>query len=459
MMMRRFLTLCALPLLASLLTGCQEEEGAGPAPGDNTEVYAGGATTVFLTGASAYSMPAPNLGAEGLETHLDGDRQFEQVFVTAPADVNAGLGPLFNNSSCEGCHPSDGRGRPPLAGEAISSMLIRISVDGADADGGPKPVPGFGTQLQQRAVHGTAPEGNVDIVWTEVPGSYVDGTPYSLRRPTILLSGRIPAGVRTSARVAPPVFGLGLLEAVEEAAILALAGNPEALRDNVSGRPNYVWDAAGQRTRLGKFGWKAGTATLQQQVAGAYNQDIGVTSPLFPGENCTGTAECDTLADDPEITEDILEAVTFYTQTLGVPSRRDFDDPNVVRGKALFKTAGCTSCHVERLTTGVLPGVPEVSSQTIFPYTDMLLHDMGPELADERPDFEASGTEWRTPPLWGIGLTQIVNGHTNFLHDGRARNLEEAILWHGGEAELSRDRFRSLTSDERALLLRFIMSL
>jgi CxxC motif-containing protein (DUF1111 family) len=198
---------------------------------------------------------------------------------------------------------------------------------------------------------------------------------------------------------------------------------------------------------------------LLQQSAAAYNEDIGVTSALLPLENCHGTPECDTLSDDPEITEDILHAVAVYTQTLGVPARRNAGDPDVVRGKVLFGSSGCTSCHVERITTGVHPRIAEVSSQLIFPYTDLLLHDMGPDLADGRPEFKATGSEWRTPPLWGIGLTQVVNGHTFFLHDGRARSLEEAILWHGGEAERARERFRALPLEERRLLLRFLMSL
>jgi CxxC motif-containing protein (DUF1111 family) len=441
------------------LGGCQKDEIYAPAVRDDSEVYAGGATTVFGEGSSSFSMPAANLSATTLEQHLEGDRQFEMIFVTAPAPVNGGLGPLFNNTSCAGCHPADGRGKPPSPGEGLSSMLIRISGSGSDEHGGPGAVPLFGTQLQDKAVFGKVPEASVEIQWVETPGVYGDGTSFSLRRPSILISGRIGSLQHVSARVAPPVFGLGLLEAVDDATLQDLANNPDALRDGVSGRPNSVWDAQAGRRRTGRFGWKAGNPSLLQQSAGAYNEDMGVTTPYFPIENCSGTAQCDTLPDDPEVPQGILDAVTLYTQTLGVPARRNFDDPGVLRGKSLFRSVGCMSCHVERLTTGVHPTVPEVSRQTIFPYTDLLLHDMGPGLGDGRPEFDATGTEWRTPPLWGIGLTRIVSGHTFFLHDGRARNLEEAILWHGGEAESAKERFRKLSREDRAIVILFLQSL
>jgi len=441
------------------LSGCNRNEVVQPQEEVDADIYAGGTTTVFIAGSNAFSTPAPNLSGSALARHLEGDRQFGQTFVTAPATVNGGLGPLFNNTSCESCHQGDGRGRPPFPGEEVTSMLIRISVPGSDEHGGPNPVPGFGGQLQQRAILGRETEGSVTVQWTEIPGSYGDGTTYSLRKPTIMISGRVPSGILTSARVAPPVFGLGLLEAVDEATILAVADENEVSHDNISGKPNYVWDESQQRLRLGRFGWKAGQPSLLQQSAGAYNQDIGVTTPYFPLENCHGTFECDTLIDDPEISSMILENVELYTQTLGVPARRNANDPTVKRGKQLFQGIRCNSCHVEQLHTGIHPTVSELSHQTIFPFTDLLLHDMGEGLADGRPEFSANGFEWRTPPLWGIGLTQVVNGHSFFLHDGRARSIEEAILWHSGEAASARELFRSLSSIDRAALLTFLLSL
>ena len=229
-------------------------------------------------------------------------------------------------------------------------------------------------------------------------------------------------------------------------------------RDGISGRPNFVWDQARQRTVLGRFGWKANAPNLVQQTAGAYNGDMGVTSTLFPAESCEGQdPRCGRHA--PEVDDETVAAVALYTRTLGVPARRSLDDAKATAGEQLFHAAGCAGCHVATLRTGQLRGVPEVSNQVIHPYTDLLLHDMGPGLADDRPDFRASGREWRTPPLWGIGLVQTVNGHTNFLHDGRARSLLEAVMWHGGEAQRARDRVRDFTADQRASLVAFLESL
>jgi len=444
----------------SLFASCTEEINnlAPPSPVDPAEMYSGGGTTTFIFSSQAFSNPAANLSMENLDKHLIGDVNFEQTFVKAPAPINSGLGPLFNNVACINCHIADGRGRPPFGGEALETMLIRISIDGTGANGGPNPVPGFGGQLQDKSIFGFEPEGNVVISYTEISGNYPDGTPYSLRKPTYQLVGQVPSSVNVSPRVAPFVFGLGLLEAITETDILSNADEFDANGDGISGKPNYVYDDRDQTTKLGRFGWKANQPNLYQQSAAAYVNDIGITNPLYQLENCHNNAVCDTLSDDPEITNEILESVELYVQTLAVPGRRDFDDADVIAGKELFNSIGCVSCHTSEFTTGIHP-VSELSNQRIFPYTDLLLHDMGDELADNRTDFRADGKEWRTPPLWGIGLVNVVNGHTNFLHDGRARNLEEAILWHGGEAENSRNSFMNLSQNERNKLLKFLNSL
>jgi CxxC motif-containing protein (DUF1111 family) len=337
---------------------------------------------------------------------------------------------------------------------------MRVSL-GQDAGGIPISVPGYGVQIQDRAVFGVTPEARVEVQYREIAGSFPDGESYNLRAPTYSLADLytpLPAGVHYSPRIARPVFGLGLLEAVSEEYLLTLAAR-QAAGGEVSGRANYVWDVAGGTFRIGRFGWKANEPSVFQQSADAYQQDMGITSPLRPADNNLEHPGADGLADDPEIDAEELEAVTFYVQTLGVPAARGVGDPAIEHGRQLFQRTGCAQCHVPALETGRLPGLPEVSDQPIFPYTDLLLHDMGEELADGRPDFLADGREWRTPPLWGIGLTQLVNQHTFFLHDGRARNLVEAILWHGGEAEASRERFKHLSAAERQRLIVFLESL
>jgi CxxC motif-containing protein (DUF1111 family) len=265
-----------------------------------------------------------------------------------------------------------------------------------------------------------------------------------------------------SPRTAPAMIGLGLLEAIDESAIVALADETDTNGDGISGRTNYVWDPKAQATRLGRFGWKANQAGIEQQTSGAFLGDMGITSPLFPTNNCPpAQATCRAQIDggEPEADQETIDQVTYYGRLLAVPARRDAQAADVLHGKQLFIDAGCASCHTPKLVTGDFEGIPEISHQTIFPYSDMLLHDMGDELADHRPDFLATGTEWRTSPLWGLGLVHVVNGHTNFLHDGRARDVSEAILWHGGEATDAREAYRAMDARERASLLRFVESL
>ncbi len=420
----------------------------------------GGATTVFDVSADAFSFPIPTLQGEGLARHDEGDEEFEIEFVPAPAAENSGLGPVFDNVSCEACHVGDGRGRPPFGAEPFSS-LFRASVAGQGPNNGPAPVPGFGGQLQLRSVPGFSPDVYAAVAYAESVGTFTDGTQFSLRVPTYTLTGGyspLPAGVLISPRVAPFVFGLGLLEAVPEEAILALADPEDRDRNKVSGRPNYAWDEIQHRARIGRFGWKANNPNLIQQTAGAYNGDMGVTSSIFPAESCESHYPgCE--PHEAEVEDETVHNVAFYAQTLAVPARRDLDDKITDKGEKLFYKSGCVNCHVSTLRTGVHPEVPEVSSQTIHPYTDLLLHDMGPGLADGRPDFDASGSEWRTAPLWGIGLVETVNEHTNFLHDGRARTLLEAVLWHGGEAEAARNRVLRMSAREREALVAFLQSL
>lgn len=432
------------------------------------KVYSGGETTVFVTSREAFAKHAANLPTKKVRDFTFGNRLFNTKWVTAPASVTTfdGLGPTFNRKSCSGCHFKDGRGRPPRnINEPFKSMLVRLSIPGEDAVGGPNPHPVYGGQLNNKSIHGIPNEGKVTITYTEKKGTFSDGEEYSLRVPQYhfkdMKFGELGDDVMFSPRVAPAVFGLGLLEAVPEKTILSFADPNDKNGDGISGRPNYVYDQIAKRDSLGRFGWKSNQPTLKQQGAGAFLGDIGITTSLNPNENCPEAQElCQSKihGGTPEVSDEFLEKLNFYLQTLAVPARRNINDPQVVRGEEIFVKANCSACHIPEMKTGS-HSVPELEHQTIRPYTDLLLHDMGEELADYRPDFDADGYEWRTPPLWGIGLQKTVNRHTFFLHDGRARNLMEAVMWHGGEAEQSREFVQKLSKEEREALIKFLESL
>ena len=457
--------LLLLGLLAVVACSKETVDTAAPAA---DETAAGGAFTVNDATSAAYGLPAPVLSAAARQRHEAGDETFGQRFVTGDAPLGGGLGPLFINANCTACHVRDGRGTAPVPGANAVQMLFRLSLPGlTDAHGGPAPVPGFGDQLQNRATFGTEPEGQLSIRYVEQLRQLGGGEICQLRQPTYAVESPyqpLPAEVLLSPRVAPPVFGLGLLEAVAEADVLALADENDANGDGISGRPNYVWDIAAQQKRLGRFGWKANQPSLRQQNAAAYNGDMGLTTSLFSLEPAAGQTQAGNQPPGttarPDVADADLALTTFYVQTLAVPARRNAKQAQVVAGKALFAQVKCGACHMPRLRTSAAAELPaETANQTIFPYTDLLLHDLGPGLADNRPDFEANGQEWRTPPLWGLGLSETVNGHSTLLHDGRARTLTEAILWHGGEAEASARAVQQMSSADRAALLAFLKSL
>ncbi|WP_434383317.1 di-heme oxidoredictase family protein [Melittangium boletus] len=433
------------------------------------EELPGGAATSLASDAQAYSRPAPNLPTARLSAFGSGEALFEADWFAAPharADRD-GLGPVFNAVSCEACHFQNGRGTPPTSEEQPTvSLLLRLSVPGTDAHGGPRPEPTYGDQLQTRAVSGVPAEGRATLVWTERSGAFADGEPWTLRAPayrvTQLAHGPLAPDVRVSPRVAPPLVGSGLLEAIPESELLAWADPDDTDGDGISGRPNRVWSARRGRVELGRFGWKANQPDLEQQNAGALRGDLGITTALFPTESCTApqTACRDAPSGGtPELDEAKLDALTAYTRGLAVPARRGHDTPGVLRGKDVFHRVGCARCHRPSLDTGAAPEHPELAHQRLWPYTDLLLHDLGEDLADGYEDYLATGREWRTPPLWGLGLTRVVSGHTRLLHDGRARSPLEAILWHGGEAQASRDAVLQLPRAERDALLAFLDSL
>jgi len=449
----------ALIVVVVLLVKCQKSTVL-PVSQYNDQLSGGNETTFDAT-SKAFGSMFSDMSAYDEHVHILGDLAFNQTFVTAPAPIHQGLGPVYNNTACVNCHHNDGIG-VPTAGDLQSSLLMRISLPGTDANGSPVPVPGYGLQLQDKAVFGKVPECKVNIIYTTQIGTFPDGEQYELRAPTYTLSNMyIPVSgtYLLSPRLAPPMIGLGLLEAVPESEILQGADPNDANGDGIKGHANYVYDVATGKKLLGRFGWKANTASVLTQVATAFNQDMGITNSVLPVESSYGQSQYDGLKDDPELPDSLLNAVKFYAQTLKVPARRNTTDAVVKRGEALFTAAKCATCHKQTLTTGVDVTRPYLSNQAIHPYTDMLVHDMGLGLADNRPDYLANGQEWRTAPLWGLGLYTTVNNPGYYLHDGRARTITEAIMWHGGEAQSSVNYFSNLSSTDRAAMLKFLQSL
>lgn len=405
----------------------------------------GDAVSVSDTGRNAYSHPLPNLSVQTRRAHSTGNSFFNENWVVAPASAASrdGLGPIFNARSCSACHPLDGRGKP----ESVS-LLVRVSVM---ENGQAKPHPKYGDQLQPLAIPGSKAEAQVTLTWEDLQG---------LRRPRLRFEnwrdGEPGAGFLTSPRVGNAVFGLGLLEAIPAEQIEARADPLDTDGDGISGRVNRVWGKDTKTLMLGRFGWKANQPTLRQQAADAFLGDIGITSSVNPVDDQAGDFPD---GGQPELSDMLLQRVTVYLQTLAPPARRNVSDPQVVKGEQIFGQIQCAACHVAEWRTSESTALSELAQQTIHPYTDLLLHDLGDGLADGRPDQGASGHEWRTAPLWGMGLQKTVNGHTTLLHDGRARNAEEAILWHGGEAKRSREGYQALNEEERAALLSFLDSL
>jgi CxxC motif-containing protein (DUF1111 family) len=464
------------PTSLIVLVSALSATGLAAAPVDDPDgEKTGGETTVFATGRNAFSFPAANLTDEERTRFVIGNSFFKRNWVQAPAStkVRDGLGPHFIARSCGGCHVNDGRGEPPKPGDQPVSLLMRLSLPGVGAHGGVVPEPTYGDQFNNFAVRDVKPEGKVDIRHEAVKGAFADGEAYTLLKPHYgfreLGYGPMAKDVLVSPRVAPQIIGVGLLESIPEAEVLRNAAEQKARADAIKGVPNRVWDAPAGRMMLGRFGWKANVATVAHQTAGAFNGDIGITSPVLPDEGCTA-AQKDCLAAPkgsqgkaPEIDEKTYADVVFYQLTLAPPARRNVADAEVKRGGKLFAEAQCAVCHRPSYVTGATLDAkfssPALVGQRIHPYTDLLLHDLGDGLADGRPDGQANGRQWKTPPLWGVGLIKDVNGHTRLLHDGRARGVLEAVLWHGGEAEASRQRVLKMSKDEREALVKFVESL
>ena len=452
-------------LALAVLAACSR----GPSTAELLDVNSGGATTVHESNRNAFSQPAANLDVQRRAEFFIGNAFFNSAWIVAPASAGArdGLGPLFNARSCDACHNNDGRGRPPEhTGERLISLVIQFATPTPGDNNEPRNDPRYGSNLNPFAIGGVPAEGTVHIDHEEINGKFADGEPYTLLAPTYtfeeLAYGELTHDTQFSPRVAPSVFGSGLLEAVTDAQILELSDPNDANGDGISGRPNRVWNHQTKQVVMGRFGWKLNQPDIAHQTAGAFSSEIGMSTALRPEQNCTEVQAACLAAPtggEPEISDEIFNHIVRYEQTLGVPARRHLDAPEVKQGARLFLDAGCAACHRPTFVTGEVKDAPWISKQKIHPFTDLLLHDMGPALADGRADFEADGSEWRTPPLWGLGLQQKVNGHTRLLHDGRARDVSEAILWHGGEGEKSQQAFVKMSKSERAALLAFIDSM
>jgi CxxC motif-containing protein (DUF1111 family) len=455
------------------------------APADDAltpDEQTGGATTVAATGRNAFSFAAANLNDDERTRFAVGNSFFRRNWVEAPSSTAArdGLGPHFIARSCGGCHVQSGRGAPPdytkplnANSEPPVALLLRLSIPGEGPHGGPRPDPIYGDQLRTLAVPGVRVEGRVTMQVRTLRGSFADGTRYTLRQPRFgvanLAYGPASKDLMIGPRLAPQLIGMGLLESIPEQEILGNAARQAAAPGPVKGQVNSVWDAFAQRMMPGRFGWKANVATVAHQTAAAFVGDIGITSARFPEESCTFTQDDCRAAprgakgEAPEIDDRTLGDVVFYQASLAPPARRAPNDAQVLRGRTLFEQAQCVACHRPSYVTGDSPlpafASPALKGQTIWPYTDLLVHDMGEGLADGRPDFKASGRHWRTPPLWGVGLIRDVNDHQQLLHDGRARGVLEAVLWHGGEADASRRQVLKMSAAERAALVRFVESL
>ncbi|MGH1352969.1 MAG: di-heme oxidoredictase family protein [Methyloligellaceae bacterium] len=453
------------------------------------EQFPGGKATSrkSVSNSNAFSHASANMGFRKELNFKVGNGVFRKIWVSAPASTKAsdGLGPLYNAKTCQRCHIKDGRGHPPKANwpdDDAVSMLMRLSIPPqndkqkaliASGKANAIPDPIYGGQLQDLSIQGHEAEGKIRIKYTDKKVTLSDGEVVTLRKPEYQIThtgyGKLHKDIRLSPRVAPQMIGLGLLEAIEEKDIKANTDPDDKNNDGISGKMNSNWSHVHNRLMVGRFGWKAGMPTIKDQTAAAFAGDMGLSTKHHPNGAGDCTAAQDRCAKAPdgnsqkynnaEVGDQMLDLVTFYSQNLAVPRRRNPSDAEVLKGKALFHQSGCATCHRPSYKTGNMPKQPHLSAQKIWPYTDLLLHDMGEGLADNSPEGQANGREWRTAPLWGIGLTKVVNGHTFFLHDGRARSIKEAILWHEGEAIKSRDRFIALSKKEREQLIAFVKSL
>ena len=438
----------------------------------------GGETSNQVENKNSFSLSSRNLEEHMRINFLVGNALFERMWEDSSISKNIakdGLGPFFSARSCESCHINDGRGHIPLTNkEDKISVVIQISQNIEQSNDYIKNIDDdtYGGQISEFAVKDVLKEADIIIDYKYSLEMYEDGRVVELRRPIIKIDnlnyGEFNESTTFSARIAQPMIGLGLIENISDQSLLMNEDIDDTNKDGVSGKANKVWDIQKEKLEIGRFGWKAAQPSVYQQTADAFYHDMGLSNKLYSNPfNCTSKQEECTKAisgnseeyDDLEVSSDQLDLVTFYSSQLGVPARRSINAENVKKGKEIFFALNCNSCHVESFTTGDFGSHANLNNQIIYPYSDFLLHDMGESLSDGVSEFFAQGSEWRTPPLWGIGLTSIVSDEYGYLHDGRARTIEEAILWHGGEANEIIQNYKKLKKNEVNQLLSFINSL
>ena len=439
----------------------------------------GGKTTNFVKNKNSYSLPARNLDKNLRINFLVGNSLFRRIWEDAATSENIakdGLGPFFSSTSCDGCHISDGRGHLPTLeiDKDLVSAVIQIGqpakIENVYEKNRDDSI--YGGQLSEFSTESVLEEAEISIKYEFLNVAYDDGSIIQLKKPRVIIDklnyGNLESNTSSSIRIAQMMIGLGLIENIAEENILKLEDVDDSDGDGISGKANYSWDLQENKFKLGRFGWKASQPTVLQQTADAFYHDMGLSNKFYPNaSNCTESqVECNKsisgnseIYDNFEVSNDQLDLVTFYSSQLGVPAARNQKKPDIIAGRKLFYDIGCNSCHVEKhITRGDGP-FENLNNRVISPYSDFLLHDMGEGLSDDVPEFQANGNEWRTPPLWGIGLTKVVSGRESYLHDGRAETLEEAILWHGGESILTINKFKKLDINQRNQLLKFISSL
>ncbi len=471
---RKLVNVANLTVLACIaLNGCTQDKSIPKF--QQTELNPGGAFTTQRLSTRSYVEPGNNLSASQKLNFWTGFSLFRDPWVIAPSSTKDrdGLGPLFNTRSCISCHTSGGRGLPPKSEISKPSALV-IRLGGTEIKG-PVIDPNYGGQIQPRAVDKTlSGEAQLKVQYESINGQYADGEAYQLQRPQYqlvqLASGPLANNIGLSPRLAPIVYGAGLLDAIDESDLIYQEDINDKNNDGISARYNRVPNVVTHTKQVGRFGHKAKHPNLQQQVAAAFRDDIGITSTLFPEESCIpehihtptqAQIACNEYAKKgghlkEEIPNNLLNLVVHFNQGLAVPPARHLQSKQAQEGRTLFYQIGCESCHTPSHTTRSDYPSPALANQVIWPYTDLALHDMGEGLADGVIEFQANGNEWRTPPLWGLGAQSSWRKERHFLHDGRAKSFSEAILWHGGEAQKSQQQFIQLSQSERKALVAFL---